>query len=194
MAAIDLTTVANVRAWIPGPSGTPDAATLARQDAVLQAAITAASLDFLRRTGRGPKNWSAPTVTVPSGQTIAITAPPGSPISTVSTLTLTASTNISGYTAVATSNGQAVTASSSQPAPVVGIATGGALAGSPLTVQYEGPISDTSWEWTFNQPIFIATNGVLTQTAPTAGYSQIIGYPINATSLLIDIQAPITLD
>jgi hypothetical protein len=193
MAAIDLTTVANVRAWIPAPSGTPNAAVLAQQESILQAAITAASLDFLRRTGRGPKNWSAPTATVPSGQTTPATPPPGSPISTVATLNLTASTNISGLTAVATSNGQAVTASSSQAAPVVGIATGGALAGADVTVQYEGPIADTSWNWTFNQPIFIATNGVLTQTAPTEGYSQIIGYPINATSLLIDLQAPITL-
>jgi hypothetical protein len=194
MAAIDLTTVANVRAWIPAPAGTPSAAVLAQQDAILQAAITAASLDFMRRTGRGPANWSAPTVTVPSGQTMPTAAPAGSPISTVSTLTLTASTNISGLTAVATSSGQAVTASSSTGAPVVGIATGGALAGADVTVQYEGPISDTSWSWAYNQPIFIAANGVLTQTAPTSGYSQIVGYPINATSLLIDIQAPITLN
>lgn len=60
MAAIDLTTVTLVREWIPAPSGTPNAQTLATQNAVLQAAITAASLDFLRRTGYGLASGSVP--------------------------------------------------------------------------------------------------------------------------------------
>lgn len=53
MAAIDLTSLSLVREWIPAPSGTPSAQILATQTAILQAAITAGSLDFLRRTGHG---------------------------------------------------------------------------------------------------------------------------------------------
>lgn len=50
---IDLTTVANVRQWMPGVQAPDNLNT----DAVLQSAITAASLDILRRTGRGARNW-----------------------------------------------------------------------------------------------------------------------------------------
>jgi hypothetical protein len=60
MAAIDLTTVPLLREWIPASSSTPQAQQAATQTAVLQSAITAASLDFLRRTGRGPANGSVP--------------------------------------------------------------------------------------------------------------------------------------
>lgn len=61
MAAIDLTTVANVQEWMPAPSATPSSTTLATQKAILQAAITAVSLDFMRRTGCGSQNGSVPS-------------------------------------------------------------------------------------------------------------------------------------
>ena len=60
MSAIDLTTPALVKEWMPAPAGTPTPAVLAQQNSVLQSAITSASLDFLRRTGRGPQNFSVP--------------------------------------------------------------------------------------------------------------------------------------
>lgn len=53
MNPIDLATVAQIKLWQPGIQPLDDATT----DAVLQAAITGVSLDWLRRTGRGPKNW-----------------------------------------------------------------------------------------------------------------------------------------
>jgi hypothetical protein len=61
MAAIDLTTIANVREWMPISGSPPVPATLAIQNSVLQAAITSLSLDFLRRTGRGPATGVIPT-------------------------------------------------------------------------------------------------------------------------------------
>lgn len=61
MAAIDLTSVALLREWIPAQTSTPNAQTLATQTAILQAAITSASLDFLRRTGYGPSNGAVPS-------------------------------------------------------------------------------------------------------------------------------------
>ena len=60
MSAIDLTSVSLVREWMPAPATTA-AAQLATQSSVLQAAITAASLDFLRRIGRGPQNNAIPS-------------------------------------------------------------------------------------------------------------------------------------
>lgn len=61
MAAIDLTTINLVREWIPAPATTPSPGTLAQQNSVLQAAITAISADFLKRMGYGPQNGQAPT-------------------------------------------------------------------------------------------------------------------------------------
>lgn len=54
---LDLTTVASVKQWMPGVQAPDNLST----DAVLQSAITAASLDMLRRTGRGPRNWQVAT-------------------------------------------------------------------------------------------------------------------------------------
>lgn len=60
MSNIDLTTVEKIRSWMPAPSGKPSPDLLAQQNSILQDAITAASLDFLRRTGRGPQNMGVP--------------------------------------------------------------------------------------------------------------------------------------
>jgi hypothetical protein len=61
MAAIDLTTVPLVREWIPSPTGTPSTQIVAQQTSILQAAITAASLDFMRRTGYGAADGTLPS-------------------------------------------------------------------------------------------------------------------------------------
>jgi hypothetical protein len=57
MNPIDLTTVAAVREWIPGNP----VANNAQDNAVIQSAITSISLDWLRRTGRGPRNFQVAT-------------------------------------------------------------------------------------------------------------------------------------
>jgi hypothetical protein len=56
MSAIDLTTVANVKAWMIG-----QITESSTQDAIIQSAITAVSADFIRRCGRGPQNGAVPT-------------------------------------------------------------------------------------------------------------------------------------
>jgi hypothetical protein len=53
MNAIDLTTLSDVKTWMAGIQAPDNQNT----DSVLQSAITAVSLDVLRRTGRGPRNW-----------------------------------------------------------------------------------------------------------------------------------------
>lgn len=54
---IDLTTVQAVKNYIPGLPTTDSSSV----DAVLQTIITAVSLDWLRRTGRGSRNFQVPT-------------------------------------------------------------------------------------------------------------------------------------
>lgn len=59
--------------------------------------------------------------------------------------------------------------------------------GEPLNVVREGLMTEDGWSWTPNAPIFIAADGVLTQTQPSAGNPvRRIGWAISATSLNLD--------
>ncbi|WHM52937.1 hypothetical protein [Sulfitobacter phage vB_SupP_AX] len=59
--------------------------------------------------------------------------------------------------------------------------------GEPLNVVREGLITEDGWSWTPDAPIFIAADGVLTQTQPTFGNPvRRIGWAISATTLNLD--------
>ena len=59
--------------------------------------------------------------------------------------------------------------------------------GDPVNVVRSGLMTEGGWNWTVNQPIFISTNGVLTQTIPSAGNPiRRIGWAISATSINLD--------
>lgn len=76
---------------------------------------------------------------------------------------------------------------------VVGLSTGAASAGAPVTVQYAGPLVEPSWNWTPNLPVFCGLLGALTQTAPTAGFSLVVGIAMDATSILVGVKQPTVL-
>lgn len=59
--------------------------------------------------------------------------------------------------------------------------------GQPLFVVREGLITEDGWSWTPDAPIFITTDGVLTQTQPVFGNPvRRIGWAISATTLNLD--------
>ena len=72
----------------------------------------------------------------------------------------------------------------------IGITTGAAEEGELVTVQTGGDITEPSWTWDTELPIFLSTNGQLTQTAPNTGFTQQIAVPVTATRILIDLQTP----
>lgn len=76
---------------------------------------------------------------------------------------------------------------------VLGITTGAVVIGATATVKTYGTITEGSWNWTAGLPVFLSTNGQLTQTAPTAGFRLIIGRAKSATTLFVDISEPIVL-
>lgn len=122
--------------------------------------------------------------------------PPGPAGQAVSTIPVTAASTISAYTGVALVNGDAVQADSTQVGQqgnVIGIATNGANAGGSVTVQYAGPLEYNGWNWTLGTPVFLGPNGVLTQQPPSSGFSQVIGIPVNPTTLLVQMQPAITV-
>ncbi len=56
-----------------------------------------------------------------------------------------------------------------------------------------GIIEESSWTWTAGAPIYLAADGILTQTAPTSGVLQILGWAMTRRSMLVDIQPSIQL-
>lgn len=56
-----------------------------------------------------------------------------------------------------------------------------------------GHLTDSFFNWELNKPIFLGTNGVLTQAVPTSGFNKQIGYALTANSMRVSIQPSIIL-
>lgn len=75
----------------------------------------------------------------------------------------------------------------------IGISKGASDINSSVEVQIAGIISFNGWNWNLGVPIFLGTSGQLTQTAPTIGYLQIVGYPTSTTDMIIQINNVVLL-
>lgn len=122
--------------------------------------------------------------------------PPGTG-GTSSDLSIVSAIALGGHRIVVPdSNGKAIYADntiSSHANKVLGMTTGAVVEGGTATVRVEGEITEISWTWTLDTPVWLSTNGLMTQTPPTTGFSLIIGFPISATKLFIDLREPIFL-
>ena len=107
--------------------------------------------------------------------------------------TITAAENLGGHRVVTVEGYYASKDTANDKFKVLGITTGAVNSGETATVTTYGTITEPSWEWTIGTPIFLSTNGQLTQTAPTSGFRLIIGKPQTATSIFIDISEPLIL-
>lgn len=76
---------------------------------------------------------------------------------------------------------------------VLGVTTGAASASASATIQTYGELTEPSWAWTLDEPVFLGLTGLLTQTPPSSGFLQRVGFPTAATKLFIDIDNAITL-
>lgn len=134
--------------------------------------------------------------------TLAVTTDPisievasGGLIPISNNLSFIAGQNLSALRAV-TSNalGEVVYASNDTVAnaQVIGVTYTSANAGSAVTVITSGLFTDAGWSW-IKGPVFLGTNGMLTQTAPTGGAILVyVGKALTATQILIDIDITIT--
>lgn len=128
--------------------------------------------------------------------TVTVSGGGSTPGTTTTDITATAATTISSYIAVAASGAGIIPADSATVAiagSVIGIATTAANAGGSVTVQTEGVVSFSGWNWTVGVPVFIGAGGVLTQAAPDIGFLQIIGTADAPGSIVISLEPPIIL-
>jgi hypothetical protein len=70
----------------------------------------------------------------------------------------------------------------------LGVTTGAADAVATVTIQTGGELTEPSWNWITGLPVYLSTQGLLTQTPPTTGFLQIVGLALGATRLLIQHQ------
>lgn len=76
---------------------------------------------------------------------------------------------------------------------LVGLLPSAVVLGESIAVLTDGLISDSGWNWTLGSPIFVGSNGTLTQTPPETGFLQQVAVPVSATQIDFEIQEPILL-
>ena len=111
--------------------------------------------------------------------------------------TATASINLSALRAVILDNaGQFAYADSGTPSHayrVAGILPYAIPQGAEGVAYRLGEISDAVWSWTRGSPIFLGTNGQLTQTPPATGILLVLAQPVSATTINLQPPSPIFL-
>jgi hypothetical protein len=76
---------------------------------------------------------------------------------------------------------------------VVGITRGASNSGDNVEIQTYGLMTEQSWNWIAGQPVFLDTNGLLTQIPPTNGFLLVIAEALTSTDIFISIKNPIVL-
>lgn len=79
---------------------------------------------------------------------------------------------------------------------IVGMTTHAAIAGAPVAILTYGEITEPGWNWNVDQPVYLGIDGLITQIppeAPDAKFLVVVGFPISATALYINLGASITL-
>lgn len=107
-----------------------------------------------------------------------------------SSIIYTAGTSVNGHRAVVMSGGKVIHADNTTAShynQVLGVSLGAAVLDDPVEVQLWGDITEPSWSWTAGQSIFVGAAGVLTQTVPTSGFQQIVGFALTTTSMRVDV-------
>ena len=78
---------------------------------------------------------------------------------------------------------------------ILGVTLNAGNSGDTISIVNNGEVIEPTWNWTSNLPIFLGTNGLLTQTPPAnpAVFSQIIGFPTNATTMFVHLREPLLI-
>jgi hypothetical protein len=132
--------------------------------------------------------------------TIGVPGPRGPPGQTgptgATTLSCTAGAALSGNRMVTYDANSAVVYASSADATahaVLGMTLGAALLGAAVSVQTYGEVVEPSWSWIPLEPVYLSTNGTLSQTAPVTGYCVRLGFALDARTLMLAVEPALKL-
>lgn len=124
-----------------------------------------------------------------------IQGPPGQPGAEV--FERVASGNIGGHrVVVSNSDGTVSYADYTEPThagKVFGLTITAADDGDILEIKRSGSVDFNGWDFDTSLPVFLGENGLLTQTAPTTGFSQIVGFAEIPTRLFLNFREPLKL-
>lgn len=76
---------------------------------------------------------------------------------------------------------------------VHGLTTGAVASGDMAQVLTRGEITEPSWNWTPGLPLYLVSNGLMSQTPPVSGFSLPAGSAISPTKIFIEFQPPTLL-
>ena len=112
------------------------------------------------------------------------------------TVTRTANGDIGGHRVVVQNADGSVSYASSDNAGhagrVLGVSAGAASSGAEIPVQTMDVISEASWSWTPDMPVYLGLNGLLAQDVSSVGlFVLVIGVALSATRVFINIQMPV---
>lgn len=108
----------------------------------------------------------------------------------------TASENISGHRVVSSMGENIVGYSDADDAAtmgVVGVSSHAATTGNGVNVTLNGFLSHDGWDWTIGEPIYVGSNGGLTQSPSGSAYLSQVGVATASNAITINIQQPILL-
>lgn len=114
-------------------------------------------------------------------------------------VSLTASATLSGHRAVTLRpNGELEYADNTTPSHLhvpIWLTTAAIMSGNSGEVLLYGVFTEPSWSWTPDAPLYLGTNGVITQTVPTppALFLAQVGIATGPTTVFIDRQPSILL-
>jgi hypothetical protein len=75
---------------------------------------------------------------------------------------------------------------------VIGMSLSAYSQGLTADIYTHGDVEEFSWNWNLG-PIYLATNGLMTQTPPTTGFVQQVATALSPTKLFIELQLPIEI-
>lgn len=77
---------------------------------------------------------------------------------------------------------------------VLGITEGAAVEDDAISVRFAGEMTEDSWSWTPDAPIYVGLAGVLTQTPPVgAAWLRIVAVAVSATRIVVGLREPVAL-
>ena len=77
---------------------------------------------------------------------------------------------------------------------VIGMAINSGLVLDIINILVTGAITDLTWDWTPDRPLYLGNDGLMTEVKPTEGFILQVAHTISATEIWIDIRTVHQID